>query len=53
MPEDFRAVMEYFKKGAFPKETFISGVYPPEKAQEAMEEWKTNPGKVFRLLIEF
>jgi threonine dehydrogenase-like Zn-dependent dehydrogenase len=26
MPGDFRAVMAYIKKGAFPKETFISGI---------------------------
>lgn len=53
MPEDFRAVMEYIKKGIFPKEMFISGVYPPERAQKAMEKWKTNPGRTFRILIEF
>jgi threonine dehydrogenase-like Zn-dependent dehydrogenase len=53
LPEDFRAVMEYIKKGVFPKEAIISGVYPPEKAQEAMEKWNENPGKVFRKLIEF
>jgi threonine dehydrogenase-like Zn-dependent dehydrogenase len=53
MPEDFRAVMEYMKKGSFPKEEIISGVYPPAKAREALEKWKANPGKVFRILIEF
>jgi len=53
MPQDFRAVMEYMKKGVFPKEEIISGIYPPEKAQEAMEKWKEEPGSVFRLLIEF
>ena len=53
MPEDFRAVMEYMKKGAFPKEEIISGVYPPEKAQEVLEKWNANPGRIFRLLIEF
>jgi len=53
MPEDFRAVMEYIKKGVFQKETFISGIFPPEKAQEALEKWKTNPGQIFRILIEF
>ena len=52
-PEDFRAVMEYMKKGIFPKKAIISGVYPPEKAQEALEKWKANPGRVFRILIEF
>jgi threonine dehydrogenase-like Zn-dependent dehydrogenase len=53
MPEDFRAVMEYMKKSVFPKDEFISGVYPPEKAQDAMEKWKANTGRIFRLLIEF
>ena len=53
MPEDFRAVMKYIKKGVFPKEAFISGIYPPEKALEALEKWKANPGQVFRILIEF
>jgi len=53
MPEDFQAVIEYLKKGFFPKETIVSGMYPPEKAQEALEMWKENQGKVFRLLVEF
>ena len=53
MPEDFYAVIDYLKKGNFPKEVIISGVYPPEKAQEAMEIWSNNPGKVFRILVEF
>jgi threonine dehydrogenase-like Zn-dependent dehydrogenase len=53
MPNDFRAVMEYLKKGIFPKEEIISGVYPPEKAQDALKIWKANPGSVFRMLIEF
>ena len=52
MPEDFRAVMEYMKKGVFPQKEIISGIYPPEKAQEAMENWKANPGKTFRTLVE-
>lgn len=53
LPEDFRAVMEYMKKGTFPKEEIISGLFPPEKAQEALEKWEANPGRVFRFLIEF
>ena len=52
-PEDFRAVMEYMKKRNFPKEAFISSIFPPGKAQEAIEKWKANPGKIFRILIEF
>jgi len=53
MPEDFRAVMEFMKKGSVTKEKIISGIFPPEKAQEALEIWKDNPGKVFRILIKF
>ena len=53
MPSDFRAVMEYMKRGDCPKHKLISGVYSPEQAQEALEKWKENPGKVFRILIEF
>jgi threonine dehydrogenase-like Zn-dependent dehydrogenase len=53
MPEDFRAVMEYLKRGICPKEELISGIYPPDKAREALEKWKANPGQVFRILIEF
>ena len=53
MPEDFRAVMEYMKRGTCPKDELISGVYKPEQAQQALEEWAQNPGKVFRILLEF
>ncbi|MDR0724656.1 MAG: zinc-binding alcohol dehydrogenase family protein [Prevotellaceae bacterium] len=53
MPEDFRAVMEYLKRGICPKEELISGIYPPDKARDALEKWKANPGQVFRILIEF
>lgn len=52
-PEDFRAVMEYLKRGTCPVDELISGVYPPEEAQIALEKWREDPGKVFRILIEF
>ncbi|MDR1102852.1 MAG: zinc-binding alcohol dehydrogenase family protein [Tannerella sp.] len=51
LPEDFRAVMEYLKKGACPVDTLISGIYPPEQAQAALEKWQSDPGKVFRILV--
>lgn len=53
MPEDFRAVMEYMKKGICPKEKFISGIYAPEDGKKALENWQADPGKVFRILIKF
>lgn len=53
MPEDFRAVMEYLKKGTCPTDLLISGIFKPEQANEAMEKWQSDPGKVFRILLEF
>ncbi|MDR0810981.1 MAG: zinc-binding alcohol dehydrogenase family protein [Paludibacter sp.] len=53
MPSDFRAVMEYLKRGICPKDELISGIYPPEQAQQALETWQAAPGKVFRILVEF
>jgi threonine dehydrogenase-like Zn-dependent dehydrogenase len=53
MPEDFRAVIEYVKRNPDVVEKFISGVFAPEQAKEALDGWATNPGKVFRILIKF
>lgn len=53
MPEDFRAVIEYMKRGICPKDELITGIYKPEQAQQALENWAKNPGKVFRILVEF
>ncbi len=53
MPEDFRAVMEYLKRGTCPVEELITDVYKPEEAQVALEKWAQDPGRVFRMLIKF
>jgi len=53
MPEDFRAVMKYMKRGTCPTSELISGIYKPEEAQKALEDWAANPAKVFRILVEF
>lgn len=53
MPEDFRAVMEYMKRGTCPVDELISAVYQPEQVQPALESWAKDPAKVFRILIEF
>lgn len=50
---DFRAVMEYLKRGTCPVDKLISGVYAPEEAQLALESWMQNPGEVFRILVKF
>lgn len=53
MPEDFRAVIEYVKRDPAVVEQFISGVYAPGQAKEALDNWAAAPGKVFRILIKF
>lgn len=53
LPADFRAVIHYLQQGKCPKETFISKVIQPEEALSALQAWSVNPGKVFRILVEF
>lgn len=52
-PADFRAVIEYMKRAGTITEKLISGIYFPERAQEALEYWASNPGQVFRILVKF
>lgn len=52
-PDDFRAVTEYLKRGDCPVEEFISVVCTPEEALFRMERWAADPGKIFRILVEF
>lgn len=53
LPADFRAVIHYLQQGKCPKETFISRVIQSEEALSALQAWSANPGKVFRILVEF
>ncbi|MGI5974213.1 MAG: zinc-binding alcohol dehydrogenase family protein [Paludibacter sp.] len=53
MPNDFKAVVKYMKRGACPVDELITAVYNPEEAQTALENWAANPGEVFRILIKF
>jgi threonine dehydrogenase-like Zn-dependent dehydrogenase len=53
MPCDFKAVMEYMKRGTCPVDKLVTAVYAPEEAQVALERWSADPGKVFRILIRF
>lgn len=52
-PSDFRAVINCINKSNFPIDKFISNVVNPEGAADAMKAWSENPGKVFRVLVEF
>lgn len=53
LPADFRAVINYMEAGNCPVEELITKVAKPEQALQAMKEWEANPGKVFRILVEF
>ena len=53
MPKDFADVINYLKLGNCPIEKFISGIYMPSQAQWALENWASNPGDIFRILINF
>lgn len=53
LPEDFRAVIKFLNKGNCPVEQLISCIVKPEQAGEALKTWSENPGKVFRILVEF
>jgi len=53
LPLDFEAVIRYLEKGSCPTDRLISSVITPDKAQETMEYWNANPGKVFRILVDF
>ena len=52
-PSDFRAVIHYLERGTCPVDRLISNVVTPENAETAMKQWDENPGKVFRILVEF
>ena len=53
MPADFKAVIKYLMRGTCPTGRLISAVVKPEDAQTALENWSSNPGDIFRILVEF
>ena len=52
-PADFRAVIRYLKRGTCPVDKLITSVIKPEDGQQTLQWWSENPGKVFRILVEF
>lgn len=52
-PSDFRAVIHYLERHTCPVDQLISDVVTPEQASAAMEKWAAQPGKVFRILVNF
>ena len=53
LPEDFRAVIGWLRRGTCPYDKLITAVVKPEEAADAMKHWHEKPGKVFRILVGF
>ena len=53
LPDDFRAVVRYLRRGTCPTDRLISAVVTPEEAADALAAWDAAPGKVFRNLVAF
>ncbi|MBO4906136.1 MAG: zinc-binding alcohol dehydrogenase family protein [Bacteroidaceae bacterium] len=53
LPDDFRAVIRYLRRGVCPTDKLVSAVVTPEDAARAITEWDAAPGKVFRILVQF
>lgn len=53
LPNDFKAVMEYMKRGTCPIDQFVTAIHTPNETQTALEKWTEKPGDVFRILIHF
>lgn len=53
MPADFEAVIRYLRRGGCPVDSLISDIVAPEQAGEALKNWAAQPGKVFRILVNF
>ena len=53
LPSDFRAVIHYLENNDCPTDELITKVIKPEEGLDTMRWWSENPGKVFRILVEF
>lgn len=53
LPEDFKAVKEYMKRGTCPVDSLVSAIVKPEQAAEILDYWNGHRGEVFRILVQF
>ncbi|MDE6695343.1 MAG: zinc-binding alcohol dehydrogenase family protein [Muribaculaceae bacterium] len=53
LPEDFKAVKEYMKRGNCPVDSLVSAVVEPEQASDILAYWNEHRGDVFRILVKF
>lgn len=53
LPKDFRAVIHYLMQGTCPMDKLISRVVTTDGVAQTMQQWSDEPGKVFRILVDF
>lgn len=53
LPEDFKAVKEYMKRGTCPVDLLISAIVEPEQAADILAYWNAHRPDVFRILVKF
>ena len=53
LPADFGAVINFMQNSGCSVDEFVSTCVSPEDSIKAMEEWATDPAKVFRILVKF
>ena len=53
LPDDFRAVIRYLRRGQCPTDRLVSAVVGTAEAPQAIAKWDAAPGKVFRILVSF
>ena len=51
-PEDFKAVISYLERGAFPLEKMITKKVKPEDAATAVKQWAADPGRVMKIMLD-
>lgn len=52
LAEDFRSVINFLEKGAFPTDEVVTQVVPFVEAGDALAAWSDNPGRVTRIHVE-
>ncbi len=53
LPTDFEAVIRYLRRGGCQVDRLVSATIAPEEAKDALKEWASHPGKIFRILVRF
>jgi len=52
-PADFESVIRFLEANILPVDDLISRIVKPEITIEAFRDWSSNPGKYFKILVEF